>query len=66
MHGTGDRMTDPRRTAVIARRWDDSGADVTYVPVQGERHAMLRRASYWHRAVADFVTEALLGAGRTS
>ena len=66
MHGTGDRMTDPRRTAVIARRWEASGVDVTYVPVKGERHAMLRRASYWHRAVADFVTEALPGAGRTS
>ncbi|MBM6401617.1 alpha/beta hydrolase [Phycicoccus sonneratiae] len=65
MHGTGDRMTDPRRTAVIARRWEESGADVTYLRVPGEKHAMLRRASYWHRTVTDFVTEALLGPAPT-
>ncbi len=66
MHGTGDRMTDPRRTAVIARRWEDAGVDVTHLPVPGEKHAMLRRASYWHRTVADFVTRALPGGDRTS
>ncbi|MGG5259256.1 alpha/beta hydrolase [Phycicoccus avicenniae] len=66
MHGSGDRMTDPRRTAVIAQRWEESGADVTHLRVPGEKHAMLRRASYWHRTVTDFVTEALLGTGRTS
>ncbi|QIM22173.1 alpha/beta hydrolase [Phycicoccus sp. HDW14] len=61
MHGSGDRMTDPRRTAVIARRWEESGADVTHLRVPGEKHAMLRHASYWHRTVTDFVTGALLG-----
>jgi alpha-beta hydrolase superfamily lysophospholipase len=65
MHGTGDRMTDPRRTAVIARRWEESGADVTHLRVPGEKHAMLRRASYWHRTVADFVSDALTGQHRT-
>ncbi len=66
MHGSADRMTDPRRTALVAHRWDELGADVTWVRVRGERHAMLRRAAEWHRTVADFVTGALLRRDRPS
>ncbi|WP_299444070.1 alpha/beta hydrolase [uncultured Phycicoccus sp.] len=66
MHGTRDRMTDPRRTAIVARRWDESGADVRHLEVPDAAHAMLRRASYWHRTVADFVSAELLGRARPS
>ena len=66
MHGTADRMTDPRRTAVIAHRWGEDGVDVTHLRVRGEKHAMLWRASLWHRTVADFVTRAVLGPARPS
>lgn len=64
MHGTRDRTTDPRRTAIIARRWDEAGADVRHVEVDDEGHAMLRKAAYWHLTVADFVVGALLRRGR--
>lgn len=66
MHGTRDRMTDPRRTAILARRWDESGADVRHLEVEGEAHAMLRRAPLWHRTVSDFVSATLLGRARPS
>lgn len=66
MHGTRDRMTDPRRTSILARRWDESGLDVEYVPVPDEAHAMLRKPGLWHSTVADFVTRALPGRARTS
>lgn len=66
MHGTRDRMTDPRRTAIVARRWDESGGDIRHVEVPDESHAMLRRASFWHRTVAEFVSGELLGRARPS
>ncbi len=66
MHGTRDRMTDPRRTEVIARRYARDGADVTHVAVEGETHAMLHSASQWHDTVAGFVTGALVDEGPPS
>lgn len=66
MHGTRDRMTDPRRTSILAKRWDESGADVEFVAVPDEAHAMLRKPGLWHSTVADFVTRALLGRARPS
>ncbi len=60
MHGTRDRMTDPRRTEVLARRYASDGADVTHVRVEGESHAMLHSATRWHDSVARFVTRALV------
>ncbi|MBM6403336.1 alpha/beta fold hydrolase [Phycicoccus sp. CSK15P-2] len=66
MHGTGDRWTDPRRTAALARSWQEAGGDVRHIEVDHERHAMLRHAELWHRTVADFVTGALLGRERSA
>ena len=60
MHGLDDRITDPRRTKAIAERLRAAGADVTWRPVEGDGHAMLRHALTWHRDVADFVTGSLL------
>ena len=65
-HGSNDRVTDPRRTAVLARRYAGSGVDLRYVPVEGGTHAMLKDASLWHETVRDFVTDVLLGPARTS
>lgn len=61
MHGTRDRMTDPGATERMAEAMSRLGADVTWRPVPGERHAMLRRASFWHRESARFLRAALLG-----
>lgn len=66
MHGTRDRITDPRRTAILAERWAATGADVRHVPVPDEKHAMLRHAALWHRTVAEFVSDALLPPARPS
>lgn len=60
-HGDGDRMTDPRASASFARTAERIAQSVTYVEVTGERHAMLRRASLWHRLTAGFVAATVLG-----
>jgi alpha-beta hydrolase superfamily lysophospholipase len=66
MHGSRDRITDPRRTDILARRFSENGVDVRHVRVEGGAHSMLRDASLWHDTVSDFVTAVLLGRGRTS
>ena len=66
VHGTRDGITDPRRTATLAVRLRDNGIDVRHLEVQGGDHPMLRQAGLWHDTAADFVTDALLGPGRTS
>ncbi|WP_053206744.1 dienelactone hydrolase family protein [Jiangella muralis] len=55
MHGSADRMTDPRATAALAAALDGVAASCRYVPVAGDRHAMLRHPSVWHREVTRFV-----------
>ena len=66
MHGTRDRLTDPRRTAALATRFAAAGVDVRHVPIDGGDHPMLRQANRWHDTVADFVSEVLRAPGRTS
>lgn len=66
VHGTSDRVTDPRRTGILAKRLAGAGVDVTHVSVEGGDHPMLRHAGRWHDLVGDFVTDALLAPGRTS
>jgi alpha-beta hydrolase superfamily lysophospholipase len=66
VHGSRDRITDPRRTDVLARRYAGSGVDLRYVQVEGGTHAMLKDAVLWHDTVADFVTDVLIDPDRTS
>jgi alpha-beta hydrolase superfamily lysophospholipase len=66
VHGTKDRITDPRRTAALAARFAAAGVDVRHVPIDGGDHPMVRQASTWHDLVADFVSEVLAAPGRTS
>ncbi len=65
-HGSNDRVTDPRRTDVLAKRYTLDGVDLRYVEVERGIHSMLRYPRVWHEAVADFVTDVLPGPGRTS
>jgi dienelactone hydrolase len=60
VHGTLDRMTDPRASAALAQRARPLAAQLTYVQVKGDRHAMLRRAALWHRLTAGFTVGAVL------
>jgi alpha-beta hydrolase superfamily lysophospholipase len=66
VHGSRDRITDPRRTDVLARRYAGSGVDLRYVQVEGGTHSMLKDAVLWHDTVADFVTDVLIDPDRTS
>jgi dienelactone hydrolase len=63
MHGTRDRITSPRRSRAHADAMAALGADVTWLGVEGDTHAMLRQASRWHRESAAFLAEQLLGDG---
>ncbi len=61
LHGTDDRITDPRESAAWAARARRHAAQVTYLSVRGERHAMLRRPGFWHETVANYLPGALWG-----
>ncbi|WP_195908108.1 S9 family peptidase [Nostocoides sp. HKS02] len=63
MHGTRDRMTSPKQSRAMAELMTSQGADVTYVSVQGEGHAMLRQADRWHEESAAFLVRHLLTPG---
>ncbi|MGI8665584.1 MAG: alpha/beta hydrolase [Jatrophihabitans sp.] len=60
MHGTADRMTDPRGSASFADRLEEAGGTVSLARIDGGRHAMLRRAGLWHELAAQFVLSTVL------
>lgn len=63
VHGSDDRITDPRRSQDLVRRVGAAGGDATFRALP-DRHAMLRRMPTWHRLAADFVDGALTGRQR--
>jgi pimeloyl-ACP methyl ester carboxylesterase len=60
-HGTRDRMTSAVATARYADKARAVAATTSYVSVEGDGHAMLRRAALWHRLAAQFSVGALFG-----
>jgi pimeloyl-ACP methyl ester carboxylesterase len=60
VHGSDDRIASPERSAALARRIDDT-ANVSYVTVEGGRHAMLRHHGEFSGRAARFAIETLLG-----
>ncbi len=58
-HGTDDRIASPQSSAAAARALSRT-ADVTYVRVDGAKHAMLRRGRDFERLAADFAAATLL------
>jgi pimeloyl-ACP methyl ester carboxylesterase len=58
-HGDADRVTSPRASRRFAERASGVAAEVEFVSIPGERHAMLLRASTWHRLTTSFVLNAL-------
>ncbi|MFI7588182.1 alpha/beta hydrolase [Spongisporangium articulatum] len=58
-HGTADRITSPAQSREFTRRAAAAGADVEYVAVPGETHALLRRPRTWNGLVARGVAEGL-------
>lgn len=62
-HGTDDRIASPQNSAAVARDLSET-AEVSYVRVEGGKHAMLRRGRDVERLAADFAAATLLE-GRT-
>jgi pimeloyl-ACP methyl ester carboxylesterase len=60
VHGTEDRVADPRRSAAMAQALART-THVGYLRVSGGRHAMLRHRTVFEDAAADFATATLLG-----
>jgi len=58
-HGTLDRITDPAQTAAYADRLRAAGVPVANFAVEGDKHAMLHRATDWNTLVQHVVTAAL-------
>jgi alpha-beta hydrolase superfamily lysophospholipase len=62
VHGTEDRVASPERSAALARRLGER-TRVSYVRVEGGRHAMLHRHRAFEELAADFTVATLLGSG---
>lgn len=54
-HGTADRITAPRGSELMAAALRAKGADVTLELVDGENHALLRQARWWHQRVSAYL-----------
>lgn len=61
VHGTADRVASLAHAATVAKRLATT-AQVSFVTVEGGRHAMLRRRGDFERPAADFAVDTLLGA----
>ncbi len=59
LHGTEDRVASIEKAAAVAQRLA-STADVSFVTVEGGRHAMLRHGSEFERPAAEFAVATLL------
>ncbi|WP_375487011.1 alpha/beta hydrolase [uncultured Jatrophihabitans sp.] len=60
-HGTGDRMTSNVESARFTREAAAVTRSASYVAVDNDAHAMLRRAPVWHQLSTGFVLAGLLG-----
>ena len=60
VHGTDDRVADPERARTVAEAIAAT-ADVTFVAIDGGKHAMLRHGATFERTATEFVLSALLG-----
>ncbi|MEP7020739.1 MAG: alpha/beta hydrolase [Pseudonocardiales bacterium] len=54
-HGALDRMTSPPASAAYARAAALVADSVSYISIQDDRHAMLRRARLWHELTTGFL-----------
>jgi pimeloyl-ACP methyl ester carboxylesterase len=59
IHGSRDRVASPERSAALARRLSGH-VGVSYISVEGGKHAMLRRHRVFDRLAAEFAVATLL------
>ncbi len=60
VHGSRDRIASPQRSAALAERIGRTAA-VSYVSIEGGKHAMLKHHDKFSGLAADFAVETLLG-----
>ncbi len=58
-HGDRDRLTSAKGSAAWTQRAGAVAASAGYVAINGERHAMLHRASLWHSLTSSYVLAVL-------
>jgi dienelactone hydrolase len=58
-HGSLDRVTSARASRAFADGATAAGADVTWVEVRGDTHAMLLRYRTWQRLAISFTLAGL-------
>jgi predicted esterase len=59
VHGSADRIASPRRSGEVAAAIE--GAEVTYVCIDGGKHAMLKHHALFDGLAAEFAASTLLG-----
>ncbi|MHA3702196.1 alpha/beta hydrolase [Jatrophihabitans sp. YIM 134969] len=64
VHGDRDRIASPQASLAVAERLE-STTDVTYVRVEGGKHAMLRHGRTFTSLASDFTVDVLTGTGPT-
>lgn len=64
VHGSDDRVASPERSAALSKSLQ-SRAHVSYVSLEGGKHAMIRRHGDFERLAAGFAAVTLLGAPAT-
>lgn len=60
-HGAMDRMTSAKASARFAEQAAAIATSVSYVRINAEGHAMLRRAAIWHELTTGFVLGVMFG-----
>ncbi len=59
LHGTADRWTSSAASKAYVERSRGLATSVSWLPLEGAGHFMLRRSSTWRRFVEDSVTQIL-------
>ncbi|HKC28729.1 MAG TPA: alpha/beta hydrolase [Jatrophihabitans sp.] len=60
-HGSRDRMTSARGSQAWTQVAGEVAKSASYVSINGEGHAMVRRARLWHRLTTSYVLAVLCG-----
>ena len=58
-HGTGDRITDPRKSKRLVADLEPIARSAAFVAIDGDKHAMLRRPAVWNSLTSGYVLGAL-------
>ncbi|WP_036506694.1 alpha/beta hydrolase [Nocardioides sp. URHA0020] len=59
VHGTEDRVASPDRAKAVVSALAET-TDVTFLPIEGGKHAMLSHGGSFERAATDFVLSSVL------